>query len=258
MPFGRSSRLSEWLTASHEKSFDIILLCYHRREECHPPTGKNILAVEYLSFKWWMIQDFFRDHPETLSKYDSFFFIDDDIEISEADIGRLFFVFRLLGFQLAQPSLTPDSFMSWRALRHKRFSGYRFVTTVELMCPVMTQEALRWLLPTFKLTESGWGVDLLWGKQIAERFGPRHVAVVDWLKVRHGRPVGGGELYDKLHQPARAEEDQLRTQYGIQHWRIREAEVFPLNRVTALLSYLRLKWMFSNVDGTHGGIPTRP
>lgn len=246
MPFGRKSRLSDWLTNTHQQRFDIILLCYHRADECPIPTGKNIAVFEYRSFKWWMVHDFFQDHPDILTRYDSFFFIDDDVEVTEADIGRLFLAFCALGLQLAQPSLTSDSFMSWKALRHQRLSGYRYVTTVELMCPMMKQEALRALLPTFKLTQSGWGVDLLWGKQIVERFGARQIAVIDWIQVRHGKPVGLGELYDKLQQPAKAEEDDLRKEYGIEHWRIRETERFPLNWIKALMHYVQLGRIFSS------------
>jgi hypothetical protein len=248
MPFGRKSRLSDWLLNTHAQPFDIILLCYHRTEECKLPSGKNIAVFEYLSFKWWMIHDFFQDHPEALSRYDSFFFIDDDIEITEPDLRRLFLVFRALPLQMAQPSLTRDSFMSWRALRHKPLSGYRLVTTVELMCPLMKREALQCLLPTFKLTQSGWGIDLLWGKQLRERFGPRQIAVIDRLQVRHGKPVGLGELYEKIQQPAKAEEDKLRDQFGIRHWRIRETERFPLNKIASFIRYFQLRKFFSGAD----------
>jgi hypothetical protein len=121
---------------------------------------------------------------------------------------------------LAQPALTRDSFMSWPALRVKELSGHRYVSTVELMCPLMKRETVAALLPIFKLTQSGWGVDLLWGQQVLDRFGPDRIGVFDIVQVRHGRPVGKGELYDKLETSARQEEDFVRARYQLEKFRI--------------------------------------
>jgi len=187
-----------------------------------------------------MIQDFFEEHQNYLEEYSSFFFLDDDIEITGAQINNLFECFNYLPVQLAQPSLTADSFMSWKVLQHKENTGFRYLSTVELMCPMMKQSALRKLLPTFKLTKSGWGVDLLWGKQIPEHFGARQIAVLDIIQVKHGKPVGEGELYTKLDQPAKMEEDRIRNTNNLIKFRIKEIATWWNTLPGRLISYYYL------------------
>ncbi|HMR55755.1 MAG TPA: DUF707 domain-containing protein, partial [Cyclobacteriaceae bacterium] len=222
MPFGNGSLRSCWITDCTNRNFDVVLLGYHTISDKEIITSTTVKVFHYHSYKWWMIQDFFAHQPEFLKNYTSFFFLDDDIEISALQITNLFECFNQLPIQLAQPSLTADSFMSWGTLRHRKYSGLRYVTTVELMCPLMKQESLETLLPTFKLTKSGWGVDLLWGKLIPEHFGAKQIAVLDIIQVRHNKPVGIGELYTKLDRPAKVEEDKLRVEHNLLKFKIKE------------------------------------
>ncbi|MCW5912272.1 MAG: DUF707 domain-containing protein [Cyclobacteriaceae bacterium] len=240
MPFGTNSIRSKWITESLHRNFDVVLLGYH------PVTDQNILVspgvevFHYYDYKWWMIQDFFNQHPDYLKNYASFFFLDDDIEITKEQINNLFECFNYLPVQLAQPSLTPDSYMSWKALQHKRLSGLRYVTTVELMCPIMKRSVLEKLLPTFKLTKSGWGVDLLWGKQVPAYFGEKKIVVLDIIQVRHSKPVGKGELYGKLDQPAKTEEDAVRAVHDLFKFKIKEIRSWWNTLPGRLISYYNL------------------
>lgn len=243
MPIGRESLRSEWITRVEGRSFEVLLLAYHPREDIYCAHHPGVRLFEYPGFKWWMIHELFSRHPEILDQYASFFFLDDDIEITERQIQTLFQWVERLPVQLAQPSLTADSHMSWPVLRHRSWSGYRWVTAVELMCPIMKREALRLLLPTFTLTRSGWGVDLLWGKQVAEVYGPRSMVVFDAVQVRHGKPVGKGELYTRLPQPARQEEEEVRSRFGILDFQIEEVSRSLIDR---LRTYLQVKLFWPN------------
>jgi hypothetical protein len=122
----------------------------------------------------------------------------------------------------------------------QKLSGHRYVSTVELMCPLMKRDALAALLPIFKLTKSGWGVDLLWGQQVLDKFGPDRIGVFDVVQVRHGRPVGKGELYDKLDTGAKTEEDFVRSTYKLEDFTVRQTGTlknsFPA-RLASWLSY---------------------
>ncbi len=223
MPFGRKSLRSDWLTDTEGRDFDVVLMCYHDMPGDPHVNHPALKSYQLNDFKWWMIADLFeRDAPELLAQYENFYFIDDDIETDKRAINYLFDCFERSPFRLAQPALTRDSFMSWKALRVKLLSGHRYVSTVELMCPLMTRDVVQALLPIFKLTKSGWGVDLLWGRQVDEKFGPNRIGVFDVVQVRHGRPVGKGELYDKLDTSARAELEFVRNQYGLQGVKIRQ------------------------------------
>lgn len=223
MPFGRKSLRSPWLTETTGRNFDVVLMCYHDMPGDPHVSHPALKSYQLNDFKWWMIADLFeKDAPELLEQYDNFYFIDDDIETDMEGINFLFDCFDSSPFRLAQPALTRDSFMSWKALRVRRWSGQRYVSTVELMCPLMKRDVLQALLPIFKLTKSGWGVDLLWGRQVDEKFGPHRIGVFDVVQVRHGRPVGKGELYDKLDTSARAELEFVRNTYGLQGVKIRQ------------------------------------
>jgi len=240
MPFGKASLRSAWITECTNRNFDVVLLGYHTITDQEILTSACVKVFHYHDYKWWMIQDFFAQHGDYLKDYTSFFFLDDDIEISAPQINNLFACFNYLPLQLAQPSLTADSFMSWQSLQHRKNSGLRYVTTVELMCPMMKQPALNKLLPTFKLTKSGWGVDLLWGKQIPQYFGAKQIAVLDIIQVRHGKPVGKGELYTKLDQPAKAEEDKIRIDNDLLRFKIKEIRSWWNTLPGRLISYYHL------------------
>jgi hypothetical protein len=243
MPFGRKSLRSTWLTDTANRHFDVVLLCYH--EQPHDPVATHpaLTAYQLNDFKWWMIADLFNEAaPDLMARYDNFYFIDDDIETDKEAINFLFECFERSPFGLAQPALTHDSFMSWKALRRQALSGHRYVSTVELMCPLMKRSVLQALLPIFKLTKSGWGVDLLWGQQVLDKFGPDQIGVFDIVQVRHGRPVGKGELYEKLDTGAKAEEDFVRSTYKLEHFKIRQTgtwkNLFPM-RLASWFSYRR-------------------
>jgi len=240
MPFGRKSLRSPWLTDAAGRNFDVVLLCYHALPDDPVVKHPALTAYQLNDFKWWMIADLFQQAaPDLMARYDNFYFIDDDIETDKQAINFLFDCFERSPFRLAQPALTADSFMSWKALRRQHLSGHRYVSTVELMCPLMKRDVLEALLPIFKVTKSGWGVDLLWGQQVLDKFGPDQIGVFDIVQVRHGRPVGKGELYDKLDTAAKTEEDFVRTTYQLEDFRIRQTgslkNTFPARLASWLL-----------------------
>lgn len=240
LPFGNSSLNSDWITNDMHREFDVVLLAYHRLHNSSLANNPAVEVFEYLDYKWWMVQDFFTQHPHYLTRYNAFFFPDDDIEITRSQINQLFRYFNGLPIMLSQPSLTADSFASWPVLFSKKWSAMRYVTTVELMCPIMKRATLEHLLPTFKLTQSGWGIDLLWGKMIAEKFGPLKITVLDLIEVRHGKPVGEGELYTKINQPARSEENGIREKYDLLAFQIQKVKCFANTIWGRGLQYLRL------------------
>ncbi|MGX5817901.1 DUF707 domain-containing protein [Chitinophaga lutea] len=217
LPFGNRSTISDWITDANGRNFDVLLLYYHP-EVTQPELrqASDAFGVRVLrDFKWWMIQDLFEQEPQLLQQYRYFYFPDDDIVMDKERINCIFHCFALSGAVLGQPALTRNSFKSWKALLRKPFSGIRYMNTVELMCPVMRNDALEMLLPTFKLTRSGYGIDLLWGEMIRKAYGVRSVCVIDTLPVFHSKPVGKGELYTKVGEPVFAERDRIFSDYRI-------------------------------------------
>jgi hypothetical protein len=64
----------------------------------------------------------------------------------------------------------------------------RFVTMVELMAPIFSNQALRSCIHTFDLNQSSYGIDYAWTKLVE---GPlTKIAVIDRVAVMHTRPTG--------------------------------------------------------------------
>ena len=126
-----------------------------------------------------------------LAKYRGFVFLDDDLEIAHSDLSRFLDYCWGHGFQLAQPSLTPDSFCSHTHLLNASPSGWRSVRMVEVMCPYFSSDALSVALNTFDLSYSTWGLDDIWPRLDLEP------VVVDEFTIKHTRPmsVAGGAFY---------------------------------------------------------------
>lgn len=142
--------------------------------------------------KWDGLYDFFQQYPETLQAYDYFWFPDDDISASAADINRLLAVGQRYGLQVFQPSLDSQSYYSHLiTLQHPSFD-LRFTNFVEIMVPVVSKAILLQTLGLLKETKSGFGMDFLWPRLASENTGSsERVAIIDSVTVCHTRPVGG-------------------------------------------------------------------
>lgn len=200
-PIGHDHVIHDWVQG--EAHFDLALLDYTADGVQNRPSSTYYQQLR--GFKWHMLADFL---PEVLDQYDYFWFPDDDIVTSTADINQMFKVFAGGPFILAQPALTHNSHHSWRVLLQKG-TGYRRVSHVEVMCPLMTRETVKKLLSTFKENQSSWGYDLAW----TELLGRKGIGVLDQVAVWHSKPVGGRSLYKLLQTPAQQECDAMVAKY---------------------------------------------
>ncbi len=243
MPFGNKSLESDWIRDNANRDFDVILLFYHEhiQESILKDNSKSFTLFHLKNFKWVMIQDLFlKIDLELIDQYDYFFFVDDDIEISKSDISFLFYNMKEHHLQMSQPALTRRSYKSWKSLRRKLLSGLRYLSSVELMCPMMSRDCVKLLLPTFALNKSGWGIDILWGKMVRDQFGPKSIAVFDTIRATHSKPVGKGELYEKLDNPAVKERDEIFARYQLEEKAIYTLPLSDNTFSNRLVSYFRL------------------
>lgn len=239
MPFGKDSLRSEWIVKPGGRDFDVKLLSYEEETELKGEGEEGYDLFTLRDFKWMMIHRYLTEiEPEVLERYERFFFPDDDIRMNKREINWLFRLFSASDLKMAQPSLTRDSHHSWPELLHRRFSGMRYVSAVELMCPMMKSDALRTVLSTFTENQSGWGIDLLWGRMIRDKYGPRSIGVFDSVQAQHLKPIGKGELYRKLETPAEEEMEWLLDRYGMELEPIHTLDI-PEN---GLFPRLRRKW----------------
>ena len=137
--------------------------------------------------------------PELLLAYDHVLFLDDDIELGAQDVSSFFAIMERHDIALAQPLLTPESNCIWPIFKDSGHVGKIVpVSSVEVMMPGFSREALRRLAWTFHETISGFGVDLLWGHTLAAEREAGRIAIIGGVVARHERVIDdiGGSFYN--------------------------------------------------------------
>jgi hypothetical protein len=120
---------------------------------------------------------------DMLGRYQGAMFLDDDLEMTYSELSRFLTFCRQSNLQLAQPSLSHDSYYSHGHLLNVPGACIRRVPLVEVMCPYFSAEALKKACFTFDLSYSTWGLDYLWPKLPGIE-----PVVVDAFAIRHTRP----------------------------------------------------------------------
>lgn len=211
---GQSAGVDRW-AHSADRDWDLMLNYYDAGGQRHG-LGDYVFfqkGTKFTAMK--LLTDMFGD---ILAAYDHVLFIDDDIETTSSDLDALFATCRRERLDLAQMSLTADSACNWKQLYSRQGgTGPRNVSAVEIMMPVFSRRALEWIAPTLGQSISGFGLDLVWGKLVAQNGG--RIAVIDDIAARHARPVDQAEggFYCYLRQNginAKAELWSLLKRYG--------------------------------------------
>lgn len=210
---GRGLPVDMWSDAP-DRDWD-LMVNYYDAAGFHEGLGDYVVFQKGTKFtSMWMLWQRFRS---VLQDYDHVLFIDDDVETTCQDLNRTFALCRKHQLDLAQMSLTEASFTSWDALFSRPgITGPRAVSAVEIMMPIFSRKALRCVAPSFSQSVSGFGLDLIWGKLVAEAGG--RIAILDEVQATHARPVdqSGGAFYSYLRRHminAKAELWQLLKDY---------------------------------------------
>jgi hypothetical protein len=186
-----ASRLAE------PRDFD-VLLNYYEDADADPRADTVVFQG---GTKTTAIRRLIKERPDLLLRYEAALFLDDDVEVGEGDIDRLFAAGARERLDVAQPALTADSDSAWPFLKKPAAGdGIIRVSTIEIMAPLISRRALERLGWAFSQTVSGWGTDLVIGPAARAAFGPDSVGVVGSVAVRHARPVDtkGGAFYAYL------------------------------------------------------------
>ncbi len=180
------------------RTFDVLLNFYDG-----PPT-REWPGIEYLvsqrGTKTTGIAKLMAVRPDILLSYDAVLFLDDDVELSSRSVDELFAKMEQAGLDLAQPSLSAESVCSWPVLKQPSVgTNVRGLNTVEIMMPALSRLALRTASWTFDRSVSGYGVDLLLGREIVDRRG-RKAGVIGSVVATHRKPIDsrGGSFYKFL------------------------------------------------------------
>jgi hypothetical protein len=166
--------------------FDIIVIDYLAEEGKSKAHTKDVNLVYESNggFKFNNIKKLILSQ-NLLQKYDYFWFPDWDLEIDGSDFTDLFYLAKKHNFLLSQPSLSWDSFLSWKITMHNPTSEVRATGFVEIMCPLFERSFLEKVLYTFDMNYSGWGLDLLWSKLLDYE----KIGIIDKVIIKHRKPV---------------------------------------------------------------------
>ncbi|HXW70051.1 MAG TPA: hypothetical protein VEK34_01155 [Methylocella sp.] len=194
--FVQASRKYQCGFLDDARGFDLMINYYDgcgKTEVC--PDADYILCQK--GTKTTAIRKILAERPELLEKYEAVLFLDDDIEINQAGIMRIFSAMKACGLDLAQPALTPDSDCYFAVVKHPP-PGQVLVplTAVEIMMPAVSHRVLREFGWVFAQGTSGWAIDFLLSAKVRKRYGNKIALIADVI-ARHDRPrdVESGAFY---------------------------------------------------------------
>ena len=130
-----------------EADFDLHLLIYDDSYNKYCNDSDFICADA--GYKMDMTYRYLHRHPEFMEKYEYFFLMDDDIEMSTEEVNKLFRMMREYYLKIAQPSLVM-SYYTYEHTLHNPLCILRYTNFVEMMVPCFSREALIKVLPTFE------------------------------------------------------------------------------------------------------------
>ncbi len=131
---GAQSLHPHWLAPDGARNFDLFVSAHS--EDVPHIEGDGLFFEHRPGRKVAGYAAFLRDHEALWRAYDHVALFDDDLMTSAQDLSRMFEIAREYDLKIAQPALTRDSFFTYAALlRHPGFT-LRYMTYVEMMCPV--------------------------------------------------------------------------------------------------------------------------
>jgi hypothetical protein len=191
---GDNSLHPNWLSGA--KRWDLAISYYGTDTDKAFPEASY--THRFQGGKWDGLYDFFLNHPRVLERYDYFWLPDDDILTDVVAINGLCALMERYRLELAQPSLTIDSYFSHLlTLRCSCFS-IRYTNFVEIMAPILARSLLVQIIPLLKDTQSGFGLDLMWHRLTSDP--TSKVGILDEISVLHTRPIGGALAVRLGHQ----------------------------------------------------------
>jgi len=211
---GDRSLHSGWGAGEPGCRFDLIVSYFdHDPDVFREPWEQR---TDYKGGKWDGIHHLFSTRPELLRSYDYFWFPDDDIAADRKTIEGIFTATRRLKLAVSQPALSLDSYFSYLPFLQSPSFAVRFVDMVEVMVPCLSRVTLEKMLPLFSASMSGFGLDLVWTRLLADN--RRKCAVLDQLAVRHTRPVGAAMSKAMAFQGRTPADELLAVQERFNAW----------------------------------------
>jgi hypothetical protein len=200
-----------WLKGSDDRSWDLVVSVYDDADFDH---GDDVVIARDPGGKWDGVSKYLL-RSGALDRYDHIWLPDDDIATNGAAISAMFAQMRRFDLDIAQPSLTWDSYFTHFVTLSCPGLRLRYTNFVEIMIPCVKSALLRAVLPDFADSMSGFGMDPIWCRLSSEP--AFKAAILDGVAMRHTRPVGGG-LHKMMREQGRSAKDEaarLARAYGV-------------------------------------------
>lgn len=216
---GESSLHEAWLEPAAARTFSLAVSYYGSHPGRWAASADRFVSMR--GPKWWPIAEFVDANWDWVRQFDYVALPDDDVAATAADWAAVFRIMEELGLDLAQPSLDPQSHWTHSITTRRPAYRARYTNFVEVMAPVFSRWALRQLLPTFRMSVSGWGLDVAWPSILHESGG--RVGIIDEVCVRHTRPFNGpgstsaegAAVYNVLGQDPHVDDMALMQVFGV-------------------------------------------
>ena len=101
---------------------------------------KDFKVFRVNSEKWQNIKMFLDANPNVIEEYDNFWFVDDDIKIDTNSINELFKIHSEYKLSISQPAMT--GYTTFDILKPQPYI-LRYISFIEIMCPLMSKECLK-------------------------------------------------------------------------------------------------------------------
>jgi hypothetical protein len=198
---GSGSLHEKWLPQIHE-TWDLIVNHYDETYAGQIPCELEFVQTGVQpGTKFTAISRLIEDWPQVLQTYDYLLLLDDDIVFKQGDVSELFRVVEAHSLDLAQASLSQESYCAHPVIFNRGKDGIRYVNAVEIMMPILSQRALVAGAHLFVQTISGWGLDMALGRLIKEKLGG-DIAIIDAVVADHSKEIDTetGTFYTMLHR----------------------------------------------------------
>lgn len=202
---GRKGLWRSWLGAPEARNFDVFLSAYDPAVEL--PQEEGVYTELRPGKKVEGYAGVMQERRALLDQYDYIAFFDDDLKSTPETISRLFSICAEYDIKIGQPALSQDSYFTYASLLAQRDFKLRYVTYVEMMCPVFRRDVLWDIAPLFSLGYES-GIDLIWCNLVYE--GPKDFAVIDETPVLHTEPVGHAKALNGFTADRTYEDDIYR------------------------------------------------
>lgn len=182
---GSRSLHSEWLDPAGGRGFDLLVSAYD--EAVSRLTQPGVFHEFRVGPKVRSFAELIDARADFLRHYRFIALLDDDLSVDSVGLTRCFELASTHDLRICQPSLHPSSHFTFAGLLQNSSYQLRYITYVEMMCPIFRADIFEKIKPLYGLGYES-GIDLVWCN--IDRPGPKDHAVIDAVSVLHTRSVG--------------------------------------------------------------------